>query len=69
MITLSIKDLKTKKVKIKCFNSLDKAKKEGMKVINSASLHLAGASYDLDEEKKIVENLYILQEAQEGHKR
>lgn len=69
MITLSIKDLKSKKVSIKCYTSLDKAKKEGEKCINSPKTHLDGASYDSADEKSIVENLLKLQEAQEGHPR
>ena len=69
MITLSIKDLKSKKVSIKCFTSLDKAKQEGEKCINSPKTHLDGGSYDSADEKSIVENLLKLQEAQEGHPR
>ena len=69
MITLSIKDLKSKKVSIKCFTSLDKAKAEGLKCINSPKTRLEGASYDSADEKSIVENLLKLQEAKEGHQR
>lgn len=69
MITLSIKDLKSKKVAIKCFTSLDKAKKEGLKIVQSSKQRIEGASYDTKDEATIVTDLMEMQEAQEGHPR
>lgn len=69
MITLSVQEIKTKKTQIKSFTSLDLAKKEGLKVVTSKKLKLAGASYDTEEERSIVEMLYKYQEGQEGHPR
>ncbi len=69
MITLTVFNTKTKKSSIEVFNSMDKAKERGHKVVMSPSLKLNGASYDNDDEKAIVENIYKMQEAQEGHVR
>lgn len=69
MITLSVKNLSTKKEKIECYTSLDKAKARGNEVLSSPKLSLVGASYDTNDEKAIVEELYKRQEAQNGFKR
>lgn len=66
MITLSIMDLKSKKVTTKCFVSLDKAKQEGQNALSKKNLRIHSASYDNEDEKSIVENLLKAQEAQEG---